>query len=218
MPVFRWPLRQHHVRGGVGRRALISSPSRRLAAWPNQRRFYLHEQCWYACKRSLNTQTRWTIWRSAFMWRTKYWVCLWCAKCMWFGNILKNLLRLRDKHWLPFLSKLWKLLEVLVLWIALLTHCVNRISRGLYKEKGWGPLFPHVHFELEKRYVGMKVALHCLKRVNERINCDYCENICNEGAACKNQCEGNHVYSLYRGLLGQLSAGLQKFHLPVPWA
>ncbi len=37
--VFSWPLaRLHHVRGGIGRRrSLISSPSGRLAAWPNQR-------------------------------------------------------------------------------------------------------------------------------------------------------------------------------------
>ncbi len=38
--VFSWPpARLRHVRGGVGkRRSLISSPSGRLAAWPNQRR------------------------------------------------------------------------------------------------------------------------------------------------------------------------------------
>ncbi len=37
--VFSWPpARLRHVRGGVGRRrSLISSPSGRLAAWPNQR-------------------------------------------------------------------------------------------------------------------------------------------------------------------------------------
>ncbi len=56
----------------------------------------LREQYRYACKRSLNTQTRWTLWRSAFMRRTKYLVCLWCAKFMLFGSILKNMLRLRD--------------------------------------------------------------------------------------------------------------------------
>ncbi len=42
---FSWPpAHLRHVRGGVGRRRfLISSPSGRLAAWPN-------EQCWYTCK------------------------------------------------------------------------------------------------------------------------------------------------------------------------
>ncbi len=37
--VFRWPpVRSRNVRGGVGRRrSLISSPSGRLEAWPNQR-------------------------------------------------------------------------------------------------------------------------------------------------------------------------------------
>ncbi len=36
--VFSWPpARLHHVRGGVGRRSLVSSPSGRLEAWPNQR-------------------------------------------------------------------------------------------------------------------------------------------------------------------------------------